>query len=479
MRPRDDRQHNVLLVFADDLGAWALGCAGNSEIQTPVLDELASRGVRFENFFCTSPVCSPARASLLTGRMPSQTGIHDWIRGGNTGPRRIDYIEGYPTLYGALAKNGYDCAVIGKWHLGASDAPRPEFSHWFVHEKGGGNYFGATMYRGTEPEVVPEYLSDAIAADAVSFIASRREETTPFFLNVSFTAPHHPWVDAHPEDLVGLYADCEFADLPAEGIHPDLLVQNPETADAIADPQGSRLGYYAAVTGLDRALGRILDELERSGLANQTLVAFVGDNGFNLGHHGIWGKGNGTYPFNMFDTSVKVPAIFSHPARIRTGDVRSELVSGYDLTPTILDYLGVNWEPDIALPGGSFTHLLEGIAGSNNDSRHEDARKVVVYDEYGPVRMIRTEAYKYVHRFPDGPHELFDLLADPNERVNLIADAALEAEIRQLQAGLDEWFGTYVVAEHDGKSLPVTGLGQNDRASSGGAFVTDLSQDDI
>ena len=153
---------------------------------------------------------------------------------------------------------------------------------------------------------------------------------------------------------------------------------------------------------------RTLDELA---LRSSTLVIFMSDNGMNCGHHGIWGKGNGTRPQNMYDTSVKVPCLFAQPGRIAPA-VRDDLLSGYDVFPTLLDYLGIVDATGRRRPGRSFRGLLEhGIALRDRD--------IVVYDEYGPVRMVRTREWKYVHRDPDGPHELYDLRRDPGERVNL------------------------------------------------------------
>ena len=160
---------------------------------------------------------------------------------------------------------------------------------------------------------------------------------------------------------------------------------------------------------MDAAIGRVLDNLDRHGLAESTLVIFMSDNGMNCGHHGIWGKGNGTRPPNMYDTSVKVPCIMVQEGRLPAGVTNQDLLSGYDIFPTILEYLGISAEPTHRKPGSSFNAVLEG--------KHlPPDRKVVVYDEYGPVRMVRTRDWKYVHRFPSGPHELFDLRNDPGER---------------------------------------------------------------
>jgi arylsulfatase A-like enzyme len=230
------------------------------------------------------------------------------------------------------------------------------------------------------------------------------------------------------------------------------------------DEEGRRdilSGYFAAVTAMDANLGRLLDWLEAHGLRENTLVFFTSDNGMNMGHHGIYGKGNGTFPQNMYDTSVKVPALFSRPGYVPEGAVEEGLYSHYDYMPTLLDYLGYDCPDADELPGQSFAPLLRGepcperetvvVTGSLCDA---------VYDEYGPVRMIRTPEAKYVHRYPYGPHEFYDLVSDPGERENLVDSPTCHAQIEALKAQLDAWFVRFADPARDGAREPVTGKGQ-------------------
>src|SRR5688572_32422689 len=150
-----------------------------------MLDCLATSGVRFENFFCTSPVCSPARASLLTGDIPSRHGVQDWIRVGSMGDSRIDYLAGQRLLTDIFAENGYRCGLVGKWHLGASDVPRPNFIKWFAHQSGMGPYYDAPMVDHDKPCEVGEYITDALAKTAISFLQAEAEHPEPFFLNLN------------------------------------------------------------------------------------------------------------------------------------------------------------------------------------------------------------------------------------------------------------------------------------------------------
>ncbi len=146
------RTPNLLFILTDDQGYWAMGCAGNAEIHTPNLDRLAATGLRFEHFFCASPVCSPARASILTGRIPSQHGVQDFLRAGNSGvygpgDSGIEYLHGQTAYTDLLAEQGYVCGLSGKWHLGYSEKPQKGFTFWDVHANGGGPYYKAPMIR--------------------------------------------------------------------------------------------------------------------------------------------------------------------------------------------------------------------------------------------------------------------------------------------------------------------------------------------
>ncbi|MGD2175564.1 MAG: sulfatase-like hydrolase/transferase, partial [Candidatus Brocadiaceae bacterium] len=399
---------NAVFILTDDQGPWAAGCYGNSEIRTPNIDRLAATGLRFESFFCTSPVCSPARASLMTGAIPSRHGVHDWLREGNMPPDPARYIEGLTCYTDVLAENGYVCGLSGKWHLGDSMSAQHGLSHWFCLPKGASHYNDAEMIRDGKVDVQPGYLTDVITDEAIRFIEAHREE--PFYLSVHYNAPHAPWT-GHPPEIVESYEDCPFKSCPQEAAHPWI---RPHMRRHLGNRESLK-GYFAAVTAMDLNVGWILDRLSELNLRQKTLVVFTSDNGFSCGHHGFWGKGNGTFPLNMYENSVKVPFIVSHPGRLSPGRVTEALMSQYDFAPTLLDYLGMPALEDEWLPGRSFVPVWTG----QTDEVRED---VVVFDEYGPVRMIRTREWKYVHRYPNGPHELYNLQEDPDERENLAED---------------------------------------------------------
>ena len=457
MNIQSQNKPNIILILSDDQGEWAMGCSGNSEIMTPNLDRLAAEGMRFTNFFCASPVCSPARASILTGMIPSQHGVHDWIKGGNTKEDSyrgvpLRYLDGYETYTEKLSELGYTCGITGKWHLGDSMTPQHGFTHWHVIERGGSDYHRATFIDNGSLNHANEYITDTITDDAVKFIQENSQEPSPFYLSVHYTAPHSPWgKKQHPAEIYNQYADCKFHSVPNEPIHAWQI----NTCEAGFNQKSRHKllsGYYTAVSAMDQGIGKILDTLDELGIREETLIIFTSDNGMSMGHHGIWGKGNGTYPQNMYDSSVKVPTIISKPGEIPQAEICADLLSHYDIKPTLLAYLGIAAEPD-HLPGTSFLPLLQG-------KQLDENRRVVVFDEYGPVRMIRTKEWKYISRFPDGPDELYDLVQDPNEEVNLVDDQANENTCQNLVEELNTWFEKYVDPKHDGLKAKVFGRGQ-------------------
>lgn len=444
------KQTNVVFILSDDQGYWSLGCTGNKEIKTPNIDRLAKEGMLFDNFFCASPVCSPARASLLTGCIPSQHGVHDWLKNDNERQSAIEYLAGQYSYTKALSDFGYDCALSGKWHLGASSKPQQGFTHWYCHQGGGGPYYGAKLYKNGELYQEDGYVTDAITDDAVEFLDSRKENTTPFYLYVGYTAPHSPWLKNHPKEYTDLYEDCPFDSVPD-------LPRNPNsvwlTDEVNKDRRGNLIGYYAAITAMDAGIGRILDKLDEMGLAEDTLVVFTADNGFSCGHHGFWGKGNATFPINMYEESVKVPFIARQKGKIAPNTRCDALVSAYDYMPTLLEYLDVPYKKDISRPGVSFAPVLRG----EEFKQHED---IVVFDEYGPNRMIRNKQFKYVIRYPYGPNELYDLEKDPKETKNLLEENGFEKLEQSMRYRLEQWFYKYVNPEIDGAKEAVYGCGQ-------------------
>jgi arylsulfatase A-like enzyme len=222
-------------------------------------------------------------------------------------------------------------------------------------------------------------------------------------------------------------------------------------------------GYFGCVSAMDAQVGRLLDRVEELGLRDDTLIIFGSDNGYSCGHHGFWGKGNGTYPRNMYENSIRVPFIMSQPGRLPQGVSTDALVSAYDFMPTLLDYMDLPL-PATNLPGSSFLSRVGQSSRPTPESSEtldlrddretldvrNDRETVVIFDEYGPVRMIRTAEWKYVYRHGYAYDELWDLVNDPEERENLIDVPSQASRVRELKGEMEGWFARYVLPEHDG-----------------------------
>lgn len=293
-----------------------------------------------------------------------------------------------------------------------------------------------------------QYVTDLFTDRAIDFLHNQNNRDQPFCLSVHYTAPHAPWrQEEQPPEIWQRYANREFNSVPTCPPHPwGGWDSSPEKR------QETLQGYFTTITAMDAGIARILDTLDTLGITENTLVFFTSDNGYNMGHHGILGKGNGTFSMNMYEESVKVPFIARCPGIIPRGILNRNLISHYDFMPTILDYLGFDNPLADQLPGRSFAPTLHGETNEERDA-------VVVFDEYGPVRMIRDRDWKYIHRSPNGPHELYCLANDPGETTNLIQDPAYREKGSELREKLTDWFQRYVNPTRDGAPLPVTGNG--------------------
>jgi len=427
------RPPNVVFILTDDHGQWALGCYGNRELRTPVLDRLAAEGARFDRAFAATPVCSPSRATFFTGKIPSQHGIQDWIREENVGPRSVRFLDGQTAFTQILARQGYRVGLSGKWHMGDSATPQQGFSYWFAMPTGGSRYQDGEMIWEGQTRAYAGYLTEVITDKAIEFIEQSRQD--PFFCFVSYNAPHTPYTGT-PEKYRQAYRDSPLKTFPDEPLNP----LNTGLGRANHLKRDSQITYYAMITAVDDNVGRIVARLEQLGLRRDTLIVFAADQGFMCGHHGLWGKGNGSWPFNMYEPSIRMPLIYNHPGRIPGGLLPEAMVSSYDFAPTILDYLAAPGLSDRSLGGASFASLLQGKKRSWGDR---------VYGEYQYTRMIRDRRWKYVRRAEGFPSELFDLAADPGERRNLIDQPGQRRRVRQMKAALDRWFAARGCAAPD------------------------------
>ncbi len=451
------KRPNILVFLTDDHGQWAQHCNGNSELRTPNLDQLAATGVKMAQAFTTCPVCSPARASFWTGRMPSQHGIHDWLN--EQGPNlKHASLRGQKLLSELLHDAGYYTGLVGKWHCGSEREPHPGFDSWFSYWVSQYPHRGELHFSDQGKLLVENgQQSPLLTNHAIDFLRKHRNDPSvnekPFFLYVGYVDTHSPHKDA-PDDLVKQYESATFKDIPDDkfaechGVNLDPKAGNPKR-------ERDRLqNYYAAVSSIDREVGKIIDELKASGEFENTLIVYTGDHGLNTGHHGFWEKGHSTMPQNFVEESVRIACTISWPAGgIVQNVVCNDFANHTDLWATLLDIAGAT--PDatesaaINSPGRSYLPQLRGRAASG--------WRTSQISEYGNARMIRTDQYKLIMRYPfEGktyPNEFYDLKADPRETVNVYGDPAHHQTIAQLNDEIEKYFAKYTVEGHSGIHL--------------------------
>jgi choline-sulfatase len=425
MAAKPSKKVNVVMIMTDDHGAWTLGSYGCTEAHTPNLDKLAKDGARFTRAYACTPVCSPSRMSYMTGKIPSQHGVQDYLLPEDSfGPRTIRFLDGHTTYAEILARNGYKLGMCGKWHMGDDDKAQRGFTYWHTVPGGGGTYRDPEFVTNGVRRKLSGFKTDLVTDGALEFIDQSKDG--PFYLLAPFYAPHTPY-DFQPDAYRKPHLDSKFPSFPDDPTHP---WQNPGLATHHGKRE-SKLSYSALITGVDANVGRILRKLEELGLRDNTLVVFTADQGWNAGHHGVWGKGNGTWPFNMYEESIRVPMIWNHPGKIRGGQTISSMVGSYDYLPTLLDYLGLPAHKDSKLPGHSYAGFLRGRSPKWRNR---------LYFEYSYVRGLRTETLKYVERTKEFPSELYDLEADPGEKRNVIAEPGYQKVVASLRSELGGFF---------------------------------------
>lgn len=443
---------NVVFIMTDNQGAWTLGCHGNDEIRTPHIDGLAAQGVRFARAYAVNSVCSPSRATFLTGLMPSQHGVHCYLGGekpdAQMGPDAYCTIGEFVTLPQTLHDAGYRCGLAGKWHLGDSLHPQQGFDYWYTKPKGHTHtFYNAEMIWQGEVCEEPRYATEVITEHALSFLDeaagrdARGEE--PFFLYVGYNGPYglgEHMTYTHENAHTAYYADKELTCFPRESIHP-WLKQN---RDFIGNPISMR-GYAAAVSGVDDGVGAILQALDEKGLADDTLVIYTADQGLCGGHHGMWGMGDHSRPMHTFEETMHIPQILRLPGRIPAGQVFEGRTCNYDVLPSLEELLGLDVtrpaeHPE--LPGASWA---DRVTGASQEPWEDEE----FFHEFEHVRCVRTARWKYTWRFPEGPDELYDMEHDPGERWNLAHDPAHAAIVEEHRGRIGRFFGRYADPQWD------------------------------
>ena len=428
---------NIVLILCDDLAAWMLGCYGNKEIRTPNIDYLARGGTRFVNHFVVTPVCSASRATLFTGRLPRQHGIHDFLTAkpierppqGQAAPPPSFRNE--IMISDLLAPQGYECGYIGKWHMGDDQQPQRHCKFWYTMLTG--RYQDPVMsWNGNKVEE-KGYLTELTTAKACEFL-DQQSAGKPFFLTVSYFNPHVPY-DGHPAKYYEMYAKTNFETIGWEPAAPHALREK----EMLKDTVGNLRKCAASVTALDDQIPVLMKKLTQRGLRENTLVIFTGDNGFLLGRHGLWSKGLASDPINMYEEVMQVPMIWNWPCKVPVEGARPELVSFADMMPTLCDITGVE------LPAGrNYWGRSYSLLAFNRPLPKKEPWRTVVFGHFRNTEMARDSRYKLVLRNDGaGPNEFYDLRTDPREKVNAYDDP-LHLNVRdRLRRDLEAWRKQY------------------------------------
>jgi arylsulfatase A-like enzyme len=413
---------NLVVVLSDDHRWDALGAAGNAAIVTPVMDRMAREGVYFRQATVSVSQCHPVRASLLTG-LPSY--LHGVYSTKYQAPGVAETLCRRPTVASLLREAGYRTVVVGKWHV-----PPPPWECGFDEARtwladGGSHFRDPELARGHSDEhhVVSGFTQEIFADDAVNFLRGEAARTGPFLLWLGFTAPHLPYAP-NPERIQALYAGRSGEELLPPGFPRDVRANDWRH-------------YNEAVSHLDEQLGRVLAALRETGLAERTVVVFLGDNGYMMGERGIGGPGSGADGKQVpYESSLRVPFMLLGPGLPR--ELVSDLpVSSLDLPPTLLSLAGLP-VPD-SWPGRDLTAALAGKLEIREAFAEWSDEKSEKFARHA-FRAVRTPTHKLiVWKDPARGVELYDLGADPAEEHNLVAEPASQEVQRDLRSRLHAW----------------------------------------
>ena len=436
------KRPNILYIMADDHAAHALSCYGSRVNTTPHLDQLANEGVRFTNAFCTNAICTPARATLLTGQYSHMNQVRD-----NSGVLPANTVH----FAQALGANGYQTAIIGKWHLNRLPTG---FDHWDILP-GQGEYVNPEFITSSGKQRIAGYVTDITIDKSIDWI-SHRDQSRPFLLLCHLKAPHRSWVPEEPYasqwrsrdvPLPATFND-DYATRSGAAQRQTMTVERHLTpTDLKFEPpaglsaeelkvwkyQRYMQDYLACVQSVDDNVGRLMEYLKANDLADDTVVVYTSDQGFFLGDHGWYDKRF------MYEPSLRSPLIVRYPREIAAGTTSDAMALGIDYAPTFMDYAGV---PVSTLPhevqGESLRPALRGKTPrewrtSMYYHYYEAGEPHTVAAHYG----VRTQRYKLIRFYGAvDAWEFYDLKEDPDELRNRYDDPACAATIAQLKETL-------------------------------------------
>lgn len=486
---RQDKRPNIVFIFTDDHASHAMSCYGSKINRTPNLDRIADEGMLFNNCFCTNSICGPSRAVILTGK---HSHLNGFLQNGN----KFDGTQQtFPKL---LQKTGYSTAMIGKWHLSSDPTG---FDYWQVL-RGQGPYYNPNMKEIGNPGGVKHtgYTTDIITDVTLDWLKNKRAKNKPFMLMTQHKAPHRNWQPGpkhltmyddveipEPENLFDDYAnrgsaakqqDMTIAEtmtpydlklVPQRGLNKDQLeawnaAYEPKNREfREANLKGKELvrwkyqrymkDYLRCVASVDDNVGRLLDYLDESGLAENTVVIYSSDQGFYLGDHGWFDKRF------MYEESLRMPLLVRWPGRVKPGTKSDALVQNLDFGPTFLDVAGFQKTPE-DMQGESIKQILVRDGRAPRDWR--DAIYYHYYEFYADRKAphmvrrhygVRTERFKLIYFYNLDEWELYDLQSDPREMNNVYGQPIYRQVTEKLKEKLAELREKYKVPE-DAAKIP-------------------------
>ena len=471
-----DRQRpNVLYIMADDLTTQAIGAYGSiyrDVAPTPNMDRLAAAGMLFEDVLCTNAICGPSRAAILTGNYSNRNGYYKNESGGRFNTDQWTFPE-------AFQQNGYRTALFGKWHLGS----RPQgFDEFRYHNSAGqqGHYWDPVYNVNGEDTEFEGYATNLTTDFALSWLDTVDTETEPFMMVLQFKAPHRPWEPdrkyetlwddiempypaTFDDDYAGRELTAGDTEMTMEHLsRRDMKLEQPDglergealrwdfygtkngevvQPDGLSEEEGRKWryqryikDYLACVKSVDDNLGRVLDYLDESGLAENTVVVLTSDQGFYLGDHGFFDKRF------IYEESLRMPFVMRYPGRIPAGSTNQDVITNVDFAPTLLQFAGIEAPENIH--GNSFAHLARGKDDPDwRQSMYYHYYEFPFWHHVQPHYGIRTPRYTLAHFYYNiDTWELYDNQEDPDQLHNVIDDPAyaevidrLKSELRKLQ----------------------------------------------
>lgn len=450
---------NVLFLIADDLNC-DLECYGHPQVKTPNIDRLAARGLLFEHAYCQFPLCSPSRTSFLTGRRPNATRIHTNPKAGRAStdytptPHFREFIPDTVTMPQLFRQHGYRVIRVGKlyhygvpgqigtsglddlpsWDLVVNPAGRDKAEEHKIFSLTPGSYGGSLSWLASEGSDA-EQTDGLSATAAISLLNEFKSSQQPFFLAVGFYRPHTPYVSpksyftGYPTDAIVLPS------LSAEDSRrepPAAYASSKQEQDAMTDVLRRQAiqAYHASITYMDAQVGRVLAELDRLQLANNTVVVMTSDHGYHMYQHGLWQK------MSLFENSARVPLIIAAPGASEQGQRTTSLAELVDLYPTLANLCGLK-TPDY-LDGTNLVPVLNDRKQTVKAYAYTQLRRGN-FDGYS----VRTDRYRFTSWDAGSKGEqLYDLQNDPQESKNLISDPSLENLVRELRSKVAEYART-------------------------------------